>query len=141
MTALFDRIKPAEKFRISKREIAKFLGIAESLIKEVKKWLYVIFVHRADKGGQFVSYRKIERWRNAVACQIQNCVNLEELQQLGNAIRRDCQKYKKQYEDVVLRFLDRVWQQRREFVVQKLAKEEGLASLVTNAKELIIYFT
>ncbi|XWK87583.1 MAG: hypothetical protein U7127_25865 [Phormidium sp.] len=127
MTALFDRIKPAQKFRISKREIAKFLGIAESLIKEVKKWPYVIFVHRADRGGQFVSYRKIERWRNAVACQIQKCVSLEELQQLGNAIRRDWKKHKKQYEDVALRFLERIWQQRRESVLQ-LAKEDGLES-------------
>lgn len=136
MTALFDRIKPAEKFRISKREIAKFLGIAESLIKKVKNWPYVIFVHRSDKGGQFISYRKIERWRNAVACQIQKCVSLEELQQLGNSIRRDWKQYKKQYEDAVLRFLDRIWQQYRECILQ-LTKEDGLES----ANELIICLT
>jgi hypothetical protein len=137
MTALFDRIKPGERFRITKREIAKFLGIAESLIKEVKNWPYVIFVHRADKGGQFVSYRKLERWRNAVACQIQKCVTLEELQQLANAIRRDWKKHKKQYEDVVLKFLDRIWQQRQEAVLQ-LSKQDELASLVTSSNELII---
>lgn len=123
--ALFDRIKPAEKFRISNREVAKFLGIAESLIKEVKRWPYIIFVHRADKGGQFVSYRQLEKWRNAVACQIQKCVSLEELQGLENAICRDFKKYKKQYENVVLRFLERIWEQRRASVVQQLAKQVG----------------
>lgn len=129
MTALFKRIKPAERFRISKREIAKFLGIAESLIKEVKNWLYVIFVHRLDKGGQFISYRKVERWRNAVACQIQKCVSLEELQQLANAIRRDWKKHKKQYDDVVLRFIEKIWDQRRRVIVQDLNQECSLASL------------
>lgn len=138
MTALFDRIKPAERFRIIKREIAKFLGIAESLIKEVKKWPYVIFVHRADKGGQFISYRKLEKWRNAVACQIQKCVTLGELQQLTNAIRRDWKKYKKQYEDMVLRFIERILQQSRESILPNLAKEYDLASLATSANELII---
>lgn len=131
MTALFKRINPAERFRITKREIAKFLGIAESLIKEVKNWLYVIFVHRADKGGQFISYRKVEKWRNAVACQIQKCGTFDELQQLANAIRRDWKKYKKQYEDVVLRFIERIWDQRKKVIIQDLNQECSIASLPT----------
>ncbi|MBE9227644.1 hypothetical protein IQ264_19640 [Phormidium sp. LEGE 05292] len=141
MTALFDRIKPAERFRISKREIAKFLGIAESLIKKVKNWPYVIFVHRLDKGGQFISYRKIEKWRNAVACQIQKCTNLEELQQLANGIRRDWKKHYQQYEDVVLRFLERIWDQRLEVILQGLTKEFSIVNLPIRAKELIICLT
>jgi len=32
MTTLFRRIKPAQKFRITKRQIAKLLGIPESVI-------------------------------------------------------------------------------------------------------------
>lgn len=129
MTALFDRIKPCEKFRISKREIAKFLGIADSLIKKVKNWPYVIFVHRLDKGGQFISYRKIEKWKNAVACQIQKCVTLEEMQQLANTIRRDWQKHNKQYENVVLRFLERIWDQRLEVILQDLNKQYSKVTL------------
>lgn len=129
MTALFDRIKPCEKFRISKREIAKFLGIADSLIKKVKNWPYVIFVHRLDKGGQFISYRKIEKWKNAVACQIQKCVTLEEMQRLANTIRRDWQKHNKQYEDVVLRFLERIWDQRLEVILQDLTKQYSKVTL------------
>ena len=67
MTILFGRINPAEKFRITKRQIAKFLRIPESLIVKIESWLYVLFVHRLDKGGQFISYRQLEQWKNAVA--------------------------------------------------------------------------
>jgi hypothetical protein len=55
MTVLFRRIKPAQKFHITKRQIAKLLRIPESLIVKIESWLYVVFVHRLDKGGQFIS--------------------------------------------------------------------------------------
>lgn len=139
MTALFDRIKPCEKFRINKREIAKFLGIADSLIKKVKNWPYVIFVHRLDKGGQFISYRKIEKWRNAVACQIQKCVTLEEMQQLANSIRRDWQKHKKQYENVVLKFLEKIWNQRLKVILLHSLKDYSTTSLSAKENAFIIY--
>jgi len=141
MTALFDRIKPAEKFRITKREIARFLGIAESLIKEVDTWLYVIYVHRTDKGGQFISYRKIKRWRNAVACQIQKCATLLDLEQLASAIRRDWKKHKKQYEDVVLRFLEKIWDQRLEIILKELTTEDALTSLAASTIDLTFCLT
>jgi hypothetical protein len=38
MTTLFHRIKPAQKFHITKRQIAKFLRIPESLIVKVESW-------------------------------------------------------------------------------------------------------
>ncbi len=79
MTILFRRIKPAQKFRITKRKIAKFLRIPESLIVKVESWSYVLFVHRQDKGGQFISYRQLEQWKNAVACQLQKCSTQEQL--------------------------------------------------------------
>ena len=55
MTALFRRINPAQKFRITNSQIAKFLRIPESLIVKVESWLYVVYVHRQDRGGQFIS--------------------------------------------------------------------------------------
>ncbi|MDP8966898.1 MAG: hypothetical protein M3O33_23505, partial [Cyanobacteriota bacterium] len=73
MTILFRHIKPAQKFRITKRQIARFLKIRESLIVKVESWSYVLFVHRKDKGGQFISFRQIEQWKNAIACQLQKC--------------------------------------------------------------------
>jgi hypothetical protein len=44
MTALFRRINPAQNFRITKHQIAKFLRIPEALIVKIESWLYVIFV-------------------------------------------------------------------------------------------------
>jgi hypothetical protein len=82
MTILFRRINPAQKFRITKRQIATFLRIPESLIVKIESWLYVLFVHRLDKGGQFISYRQLEHWKNAVACQLQKCSTREQLQHL-----------------------------------------------------------
>ncbi len=109
MTILFRRIQPAQKFRITKRQIAQFLRLPESLIVKVEPWLYVLFVHRLDKGGQFISYRQLEQWKNAVACQLQKCSILEQLQHLWNAITFDHTKHNKQYEASVLPSLERIW--------------------------------
>jgi hypothetical protein len=109
MTALFRRINPAQKFRITKRQIAKLLRIPESLIVKIESWFYVVFVHRLDKGGQFISYRKMEQWKNAVACQLQKCSTQQQLQHLWNAIEQDNTKHNKQYADAVLPFLKKIW--------------------------------
>jgi hypothetical protein len=108
MTALFHRIQPAQKFRINKRQIAKFLKIPESVIVKIESWLYVLFVHRADKGGRFISYRQMEQWKNACACQMQKCSNWEQLKHLWNAIQRDHAKHSEQYDDSVLPFLQKI---------------------------------
>jgi hypothetical protein len=79
MTTLFRRLQPARKFRISiwaialgapAKLIAQFLKIPKHLIVRVECWAYVIFVHRTDKGGQFIRYRRLQHWLNAVAYQI-----------------------------------------------------------------------
>jgi hypothetical protein len=108
MTTLFRRIKPAEKFRITKHQIAKFLRIPESLIVNVECWLYVLYVHRLDKGGQFISYRQMNQWKNAVACQMQKCSTSQQLQQLWNAILHDHTKHNSQYDDCVLPFFEKI---------------------------------
>jgi hypothetical protein len=108
MSTLFRHIKPAQKFRITKRQIAKFLRISESLIVKVESWNYVLFVHRQDKGGQFISYRQLEQWKNAVACQLQKCTTKEQLEHLWNAIAFDHTKHNKQYDDSVLPFLEKI---------------------------------
>jgi hypothetical protein len=108
MTALFHRIQPAQKFRINKRQIAKFLKIPESVIVKIESWLYVLFVHRADKGGRFISYRQMEQWKNACACQMQKCSNWEQLKHLWNAIQHDHAKHSEQYDDSVLPFLQKI---------------------------------
>ena len=59
MTTLFRRLQPAKKFRISVSEIAQLLKIPKHKILRVECWEYVIFVHRRDKGGQFISYRQL----------------------------------------------------------------------------------
>ncbi|MFB2980715.1 hypothetical protein [Microseira sp. BLCC-F43] len=119
MTALFKRIQPAAKFRITKRQIAKLLGIAESAIKDIQRWRYVLFVHRRDRGGQFVSYRKLEQWKNAIACQIQKCETLQQLNFLKAAIYRDSKKYGKQYNDAVKLFLYQIWQKYQEKLLRE----------------------
>jgi len=109
MTTLFRRIKPAQKFRITKRQIAKLLRIPESLIVKVESWRYVLFVHRTDKGGQFISYRQMEQWKNAIACQIQKCSTWQQLEHLWNAILHDHTKHNPQYDNYVFPFLEKLW--------------------------------
>jgi hypothetical protein len=109
MTLLFRRINPAQKFRITKHQIAKFLRIPESLIVKIESWLYVIFVHRLDQGGQFISYRQMEQWKNSIACQLQKCSTQQQLQHLWNAIEHDNTKHNSQYADSVVPFLKNIW--------------------------------
>ena len=109
MTTLFRRIKPAQKFYITKRQIAKFLRIPESFIVKVESWLYVLFIHRTDKGGQFISYRQMEQWKNAIACQIQKCSTWQQLEHLWNAILHDHTKHNSQYDNCVFPFLQKIW--------------------------------
>ncbi len=105
MTPLFRRIQPSKKLRITVRSIAQFLKISQNLIKRVESWANVVFVHRLDKGGQFISYRRLEEWQNAIAHQIQTCPTLSQLSQLATSIRHDCRKFKKQYLQKTLDFL------------------------------------
>jgi hypothetical protein len=66
--------------------------------------------HRLNKGGQFISYRQMEQWKNAIACQLQKCPTQQQLQHLWNAIERDRTKYNKQYVNSVLPFLKKIWE-------------------------------
>ncbi len=138
MTALFRRIQPAEKFRITKSQIAKFLRIPQSLIVKVESWLYVLYIHRLDKGGQFISYRQMEQWKNAVACQIQKCSTWEQLQHLWNAILCDSEallrsadrtKHNQQYDTSVLPFLEKIWTKCQEATLKESPSLEARAIL------------
>ncbi|NET08007.1 MAG: hypothetical protein F6K16_25530 [Symploca sp. SIO2B6] len=109
MTSLFIRLQPAQKFRISKSAIAQLLKIPKQLIVRVECWKYVVFVHRRDRGGQFISYRKLQQWLNATACQIQKCSTWQQLRQLWFAIEADYKKHEKQYQEHSYQFLSKIW--------------------------------
>lgn len=79
---------------------------------------YIIFIHRTDKGGQFLSYRQLQQWQNAVACQIQNCSNWEQMQQIWQEIETDVNKQKIQYDYNHQAFLGKIW---RQYCSQQLA--------------------
>ena len=114
MTPLFRRIQPSKKLRITVRSIAQMLKIRQNLIKRVESWANVVFVHRLDKGGQFISYRKLQEWQNSIAHQIQTSPNLSELSQLTTSIRHDSRKFKKQYLQQTLDFLNQMCIERQD---------------------------
>lgn len=64
--------------------------------------------HRLDKGGQFISYRKLQQWRNAAASQIQNCLTISEMQSLWTTIEDDYLKYHQQYNQNYQPFLRKI---------------------------------
>ncbi len=108
MTRLFRRLQPRQKLRITKSDIAKLLKISKHLIVRFECWAYIVFIHRTDKGGQFLSYRQLQQWQNAVACQIQSCFNWQQLQQLWQEIEADINKHITQYNDNHRPFLDKI---------------------------------
>jgi len=81
----------------------------------------VVFVHHRDRGGQFISYRRLEEWQNAlakpskrIAHHIQTCPNLGELSQLKTSIHYDSQKFKKQALPKTLDFLNQMCIERQD---------------------------
>jgi hypothetical protein len=113
MTTLFRRIKP-NSFPITLDLIAKFLHIPKSLIVRTECWPYVLFVHRCDKGGQFISYRKLAMWLEAVVSIIQTCTTHDDLWQVGLWIKQECEKF--DYDKPVLEYLRRVWAKHRDYL-------------------------
>lgn len=113
MTILFRQIKP-NYFPISLDLIARFLGIPRSMIVKAQKWAYILFVHRRDKGGQFISYRKLILWIEAIAKIIQNSTNLDDLWQIGLWIKQECEKF--EYAKPVLEYLRNIWAKHRKYL-------------------------
>ncbi|NER30696.1 MAG: LamG domain-containing protein, partial [Symploca sp. SIO1C4] len=62
-----------------------------------------------NRGGQFISYRKLQQWLNATACQIQKCATWQRQRQLWFAIEADYKKHKKQYQEQSYEFLSNIW--------------------------------
>jgi hypothetical protein len=114
MSILFRRIQPAQRFHLSPRYIAHVLKIPLSAIARIERWPYVLFVHRRDKGGQFVSYRTLARWLRAIARMIQTSPTLEDLSQLGLGIKQESVKFEDRYSATVLNYLRQLWAQRRD---------------------------
>ncbi len=114
MTSLFRRIQPAQRFHLTPRYIAHILKIPLSAIARIERWPYVLFVHRRDKGGQFVSYRTLARWTRAIARMIQTSSALEDLRQLGLGIKQESVKFEDRYCAIALNYLRQLWAQRRD---------------------------
>ena len=129
MTTLFRRLQPAQKFRISVAGIAQALKIPKHLIVRVECWAYVVFVHRSDRGGQFISYRQLQQWQNAVAYQIQNCSTWQQLRQLWLAIEEDYQQHNKQYNDDQYQFLSKIWTKRWNILWNEPELAESVCSI------------
>ena len=115
---LFRHLQPCQKFHITIMELAKLLHIPPRIIVRIELWAYVIFIHRRDRGGQFLSYRKLQKWQNAVACKIQNCTNEKQLKALWLAIKNDGKKYAKQYQQAYYTFVRQIWTQHWEQLAQ-----------------------
>ena len=96
---LLIRIQPHKTFHVSIQDVAKLLGIPPKKIVRIENWANVLFVHRRDIGGQFVSYRRLRNWQNAVAMTMNNCFKHKRLKMLWRAICNDRRKFAKQYRD------------------------------------------
>ena len=93
------------------------------MIVKVEKWEYVLFVHRRDIGGQFVSYRKLRNWQNAVAMKIQNCYKAKHLASLWSAIKNDRKKYKKQYKNAYFNFVKQEFNKQLKYLLKRLRSD------------------
>ncbi|MBD2102313.1 hypothetical protein [Leptolyngbya sp. FACHB-261] len=110
---------------ISLLQVARFLGIPKSRICRIEHWTHVLFVHRADQGGQFISYRKFAAWVEACARTIQSCNDLRLLEWIGWVIKAEVQRF--QYGEDVLDYWRQLWRQRHRQLTQQEATQGVLA--------------
>ncbi len=113
MTSLYRRIKPYS-FRITIDLIARLLRIPKSLIVKAECWAYVLFIHRQDKGGQFISYRKLTEWLESIVQLIHETPTFDELWQLGLWIKQETEKF--DYTKPVLEYLRDIWAKHRDYL-------------------------
>ncbi|MBD2104745.1 hypothetical protein [Leptolyngbya sp. FACHB-261] len=95
---------------ISWSKIAQYLGIPDWMIYRIEHWPHQLFVHRANRGGQFLSYRVFSDWAEACAKTIQACADLRILTWLGQVIKQDCQRFT--YPQTTLDHWRTLWRQR-----------------------------
>ena len=112
-------IQPNRHFYLTIREIARLLRIPPQIILRIELWVRVIFIHRSDRGGQFISYRKLKNWQNAVAIKIKTCYKKQKLDNLWLTIQNDSKKYAKQYQQAYHDFVEQVWNQQWDKLVMK----------------------
>lgn len=117
MSRLFRQIQPAQRFHLSLRYIAHCLKIPLSAIARVECWAYVVFIHRCDRGGQFISYRSLNRWTRTIAQMIQTSPTLEELLKLGYSIREEAEEFKEKYSSTMLNYWRQLWAERRDKLI------------------------
>ncbi|HEY9606437.1 MAG TPA: hypothetical protein V6C85_32815 [Allocoleopsis sp.] len=88
-------------------------------------WAYVVFVHRCNRGGQFISYRKLALWIAAVVSIIQKSTTLQDLWQVGLWIKQECEKF--DYDKPVLEYLRRIWAERRAYLRDMRSRGDATA--------------
>ncbi|WP_190804712.1 hypothetical protein [Leptolyngbya sp. FACHB-261] len=112
---------------ISLSQIAKHLGIPEWMICRYAHWPHVLFVHRSDRGGQFISYRKFAEWVEACAKSIKSCTDLRLLDWLGQVLKAECQRFA--YPKAVVDGWRQLWLQRRQQL--KVLQDNPTSSLLS----------
>ncbi|MBD2104456.1 hypothetical protein [Leptolyngbya sp. FACHB-261] len=110
MRQLLQLINPRQ-FEISLSYLATYLGIAQDCILRFEQWANVLFVHRKDRGGQFISYRDLIQWLEACVQTIRTCPNHQALQELGQLLKNELQRFT--YAADTIAYLRRMWQQRK----------------------------
>ncbi|MBD2101500.1 hypothetical protein [Leptolyngbya sp. FACHB-261] len=108
MRHLFAVIDP-QKLQISPQDLARFLGIPQSWILRFEQWAHVLFVHRRDRGGQFISYRQLLHWLKACIQAIHHCSTVQALQELGQLLKADIQRCA--YAPDSIAYLRQLWRQ------------------------------
>ncbi|MBD2103121.1 hypothetical protein [Leptolyngbya sp. FACHB-261] len=81
------------QFEISLSYLATYLGIIQDCILRFEQWANVLFVHRKDRGGQFISYRNLIHWLEAYVQAIRNSPTHQTLKELGQLLKAETQRF------------------------------------------------
>lgn len=92
----------------------------------IENWAYILFVHRRDRGGQFISYRRLAHWIRRITRRIELSTSLEDLLQVRGGIKQEAIQFEDRYYPAILS----LWQQllaKRQEEISNFEKASGAA--------------
>lgn len=117
-----------------KKEVAAFLKVSTYSIIKIECWRSQIWVKIKGIGSKFVSYRCLPIWIEAAIATIKNCKDQASLDQLGNILRHETQKYSQYYPLETIQNLRYLWAEQAKFIKKE---SEYLAPIIAHREAAI----
>ena len=116
-------------------EISLRLNIAAQKIKQIEYWKHQLWINISGKGGKILSYRILPSWIRQTFKLIRNCETLEQIQEVGNLLKVETQRFSQYYAAEDINKLRNFWALKYKDLKAKYEAEEPMRRHKKEAQE------